>query len=235
MVREHVQTTPSGEMTPLRAASWTAMLGVLAAPIFLLLPEIDLLVSDWWYREGSGFLLQNVEAFAGFSPLVRRTGALIAILLLALIGWRSLPMAPSWLPRRRTLVYLFAVLALGPGLLVNAVFKEHWDRPRPRDVVQFGGTEQFSPALVVGEGCESNCSFVSGDASLGFALAALGFAFARWRRRLLALGIVAGASLGLVRIGLGAHFLSDIYYAGIFVLLVAALLHRVMFPEEAGG
>ena len=40
-------------------------------------------------------------------------------------------------------LFLVILLALGPGLLVNAVFKEYWGRPRPREVVQFGGKKEF--------------------------------------------------------------------------------------------
>ena len=53
------------------------------------------------------------------------------------------------LPRRRMLLsgravlFLMATLALGPGLLVNVILKDHWGRPRPIDVTQFGGEQHF--------------------------------------------------------------------------------------------
>ena len=53
------------------------------------------------------------------------------------------------LPRRkllisgRAIVFLVATLALGPGLLVNVGLKDHWGRPRPIDVTQFGGDQHF--------------------------------------------------------------------------------------------
>ena len=46
--------------------------------------------------------------------------------------------------------FLVILLVVGPGLLVNAVFKDHWGRPRPREIVQFGGQKQFSPTLAEG-------------------------------------------------------------------------------------
>ena len=33
---------------------------------------------------------------------------------------------------RRNCLFLIFSVVIGPGLLVNAIFKDHWDRPRPR-------------------------------------------------------------------------------------------------------
>ena len=72
---------------------------------------------------------------------------------------------------------------LGPGLVVNGILKEHWGRARPRDVTQFGGDRRFTPALVIADQCERNCSFSAGHPSAGFALAALAYASISRRRR----------------------------------------------------
>jgi hypothetical protein len=37
-------------------------------------------------------------------------------------------------------LFILLSVILGPGLLVNLVFKDHWGRPRPRQVVALGGT-----------------------------------------------------------------------------------------------
>jgi lipid A 4'-phosphatase len=66
--------------------------------------------------------------------------------------------------------------------------------------------------------CERNCSFVSGHASTGFALMALGvYGKRRQRRRWLAIGWAAGLSLGLIRIAQGGHFLGDVLFAGLLM------------------
>jgi lipid A 4'-phosphatase len=54
---------------------------------------------------------------------------------------------------------------------------------------------------------------------LGFALALL--AEAGRRRRLFLAAIAAGSFAGLLRIGGGGHFLSDVVFAGVFMALVA--------------
>jgi len=53
--------------------------------------------------------------------------------------------------RRREFAFVFLLMIVGPGLFVNAVFKEYWGRPRPREIVQFDGGRAYVPPLVMGE------------------------------------------------------------------------------------
>ena len=48
-------------------------------------------------------------------------------------------------------------------------------------------------------------------------------------RMLLVVGTLAGLTAGIVRIAQGAHFLSDVVFAGLFMGLMVVALHRVMF------
>jgi len=87
--------------------------------------------------------------------------------------------------------------------------------------------------------CERNCSFISGEASATFAL---GFAIVMLARRrraaLMAAALTAGTLSGLIRMGEGGHFLSDVVFAGVFMALDVALMHwlvfRVLAPRSAG-
>jgi membrane-associated PAP2 superfamily phosphatase len=72
---------------------------------------------------------------------------------------------------------LILSVVIGPGLIINAVFKDHWDRPRPRDVVEFGGMLQCTPAPLRGESGES---FLCGHCSVGFLFAS---GWWLWKRR----------------------------------------------------
>src|SRR4029077_7885421 len=51
----------------------------------------------------------------------------------------------------------------------------------------------------------------------------------QWTAPLVVAGTVAGLAAGIVRIAQGAHFLSDVVFAGLFMGLMAIVLHRVMF------
>ena len=53
-------------------------------------------------------------------------------------------------------------------LVVNLFFKNVWGRARPGEILQLGGKENFSPWYQISDSCSTNCSFVSGDAAVGF-------------------------------------------------------------------
>ena len=210
----------------MKAALIYVALLAAAAALFLLAPGVDLRVSGTFYVPGSGFPL------AGWPPLRllhHEIGWLAAGIAAVVAGaglWLFLFERPLWRFDRKALVFLVAATVIGPGLLANTVLKDHWGRARPAQIEAFGGARHFTPALLPTRECARNCSFVSGDAALGFAL--LGFAFllpagaARRRGEAAALGV--GAAIGLGRIAQGAHFLSDVVFAGFLVYGVTAAL-----------
>ncbi len=117
---------------------------------------------------------------------------------------------------------------LGPGLVVNAVLKEHWDRPRPHQTVELGGTRDYLPPLMMGDSGNGK-SFPSGHASAGFML---GVFFLIWLRRRPALAYVAllgaiglGVLLGIARMSAGDHFLSDVIWSAVIVHSLAIILY----------
>jgi len=124
--------------------------------------------------------------------------------------------------------FMIAVLFVGPGVVANLILKDNVGRARPRDVIEFGGTKAFTPPLVLSQECPRNCSFVSGEASSMFAaFFALALLLPQYRLGFLLTGIAAGALAGAVRIVQGAHFLSDVLFAGLFMALTVSLLHIV--------
>jgi lipid A 4'-phosphatase len=44
-------------------------------------------------------------------------------------------------------------------------------------------------------------------------------------------GTLCGFAAGLVRISQGAHFLSDVIFAGVFMALTAVVVYRAMFAR----
>jgi lipid A 4'-phosphatase len=137
--------------------------------------------------------------------------------------------------RRKMILYgLFVILttSIGAGLLVNEVFKEHWGRPRPDSIEEFGGTNQYTPPLAKGPPGGGH-SFASGHAAIGFSFLAFWFIWRGRRRRLaipaLAVAIALGSLLGLARIIQGRHFLSDVLWAFYIAYFVCAALNLFVF------
>jgi membrane-associated PAP2 superfamily phosphatase len=137
---------------------------------------------------------------------------------------------------RRSGIFLLVLLILGPGLLVNTVLKEHWGRPRPREIVEFGGKKQFLQPWQKGEDGNGR-SFPSGHSSAAFYMAAPYLIYRRKDRRRayawLAGGLLFGIVMSIARITQGAHFLSDALWSFGMVALVALLLAGLLDLDGA--
>ncbi len=201
----------------------------VAALLFTALPQADLLASRLFYARDGGFLGSRLEGLRGL-----RMGFLWlywAFAIFSLCGLLATALGkPGWLRLApRQWLYVLICLAVGPGLVANVALKDHWGRARPREVAEFGGHRTFTPALMPTNQCARNCSFVSGEASSAYIpFYAVALALPQQRALLLAAGTVAGLSIGLVRMAQGAHFLSDILFAGVFMALTAGLVHHLM-------
>lgn len=190
-------------------------------------PEIDLFFAGLFYDPESGFpaardpdvqLLRRSFIWIGY---VAFAGLLLSVAARHLWGRYLFGLT------RRSICFLVVFSILGPGLIVNNVFKDHWDRARPRAVVEFGGEKTFTRPLVIADQCARNCSFVSGEASYGFGYVAFAFLVApRFRRRVFWAAVGFGSAVGAVRMMMGAHFLSDVFFAGVFVIALAWYAHR---------
>ena len=137
---------------------------------------------------------------------------------------------------RRAGAFLVLLLILGPGLLVNTVFKEHWGRPRPREIVEFGGKKQFLHPWQKGEDGQGR-SFPSGHSSAAFYMAAPYLIYRRTDRRRayawLAGGLLFGIFMSIARVTQGAHFVSDNLWAFGIVALCALLLAALLNLDGA--
>lgn len=208
-----------------------ALITVAGAALFLLWPSLDLAVARTMLRPDGRFLLTGdvpVSGVVRYAMTVFAAGIAVA----AVVTWLRGASRRDWL---RRLLYIVAVFAVGPGLVANGIFKDNWGRARPREIVEFGGGAAFTPAFVVSDACSRNCSFVSGDAAAGFAFLGPALLLPARRRKLgLAAATLAGAGLGVLRMMAGAHFLSDVIFAGLFDLLAAQLLYRPFLSAMPG-
>ncbi|MBF0517550.1 MAG: phosphatase PAP2 family protein [Nitrospirae bacterium] len=125
-------------------------------------------------------------------------------------------------------IFLILSLVIGPGLLVNLTLKNYWGRPRPVEIKTFGGTWDFQPVLQKGEGGRGK-SFPSGHASVGYYFFVFYFIFRRKKKTLaflsLALAFVYGTLLGVSRMAMGGHFLSDVLWSGYIVFFSSLALY----------
>lgn len=211
------------------------ILGLVAAPLFLFVP-LDRWIASLFYLGQGEFWLTDSLLGDLFHDVLRPAFYWVLIGGVILLGYLGFLKRETTMPTVRRLIYVTAVFGLGVGLLTNAVLKDNWHRPRPMQTTEFGGEHRYQPPLVPTRGCARNCSFVSGDASAAFALVALPLAFAtgRRRRRLVKAAVWFGVAIGLMRMLNGSHFASDVFYAGVLNVAVAAALYTPIIGWRAG-
>ncbi|BCD67894.1 phosphatase PAP2 family protein [Nitratiruptor sp. YY09-18] len=205
------------------------LLAVALCLLFYLFPSIDLKVSSYFYH--NGFYLHDWW-FAKFIYKATQIVLILFVLTLILLFFYSF-ITKKEIVSKKVIAYLLLVLALGPGLIVSVVFKEHFGRARPSQIVQFGGTKKFTPALQITNQCQHNCSFSSGHAAAAFYFLALVPLLRGKKRYIVALlALLWGGIVGYVRIIQGGHFLSDVVCSSVVVYLVAIILYRLMFERN---
>lgn len=211
-----------------------SLLLVLSTVIFLVLPGLDLAFSRQFFQGDMGFVEarrpvpQALREFSGYVTVAVIAACLAGLLAPAIAGWRRFGLKPS------DALYVLTVYVVGPGLVVNGLFKNLFGRARPREIVEFGGGDQFTSIWTIMGDCTSNCSFVSGEGSSAAALLTLALITPRDYRMAALAGLGSYAFvISLNRIAFGGHFLSDVVIAWILVLIFATAI-RPLFTGERG-
>ncbi|NDF12329.1 MAG: phosphatase PAP2 family protein [Proteobacteria bacterium] len=213
-------------------------IGALLSIPFGLHPRSDIHYSLRVFSPDVGFIYANHPVVLFIYKAVPVIAALVIIscfvMLAAYALKRFVPSIPPILVPKTYLAPLFVLLALilGPGAAVHYVAKEFFERPRPREIIEFGGNKKYVAAFH--RGTQEGKSFVSGHASVGFFLAALALVVRR-RSHAIALytgGILLGLIIGAGRIMQGGHFVSDVLFAGILILIINHALHWLLFQKQ---
>ena len=209
-----------------RLFGWSSVAVLLSILFFAAFPNFDLWLTGNFYDPALGFMHAD-HALVQFS--YKLFANLHWPIILGLIAfWASVRYLFNQQKSKLQIVsiYLLLALFLGPGLLVNTFFKSEWGRARPIQISDFGGDKPYTAPFTPANNCQTNCSFVSGHAALGFYFISLAWVFNR--KRFLALGLAIGALVGFGRILQGGHFFSDVVFAFWSVFITCALLGWLM-------
>lgn len=193
-------------------------LAALALGITLLFwsGSVDIAVARWFYLPEGADHWPLARKFP-WTLLYRAATWLTAGLIVAGLAALALSVARAYRHWRRAALLVLLAVAIGPGLLGNAIFKDHWQHPRPRELIELGGSSHYVPSPLIGS--EGGASFPCGHCTVGFLY---GCGWWIWRRRRpalaatsLAVGLSVGMLLGVGRLAAGAHFLSDIIWSAL--------------------
>ena len=210
-------------------------IAVVVGGVFAVYPQLDLDIAALFYNP-------TTHAFvAWYSDWVEYARDAATWLITLLVAPAFLAVAGKLvMPQRRMLIagraalFLIVTLALGPGMLTNGLLKEHSARMRPEDVVQLGGKERFTPWWDPRGPCPENCSFVAGEASGAFwTMAPAALAPPQWRALAYAGALAFGVAMGVLRMAAGAHFFTDVVFAGVLIFLVIWTFHGLIYRWRA--
>ncbi len=220
--------------------------------ILVIYPQLDLIFSNFFYNNVEGFKYQDnflVLFFFELIPIAAKLFILATILHLAylLIKLRNFKLVIVSLT-----FYLTLAAILGPGLIVNYFLKENFGRARPAQITYFNGAKEFTRAFYIANQCASNCSFSSGHAAMAYYFTSFsyllvlakinkpsqqladGIAEAGKQSKttnknnfiaVYLIGLAFGFLVGLSRIMMGGHFLSDVIASGFITLTINHLLY----------
>lgn len=201
----------------------TALLGLSA---LMLVTDFDRTWASCLWSAQEGWRLKDT----GLAQVLYHYGNLpaLAIGIGGMVLWPVLLWKKRPTKQRTLALFLGLSLVLGPGVVVNAVFKDHYGRPRPNQTVEFGGTLPFHRLFEPGVGGTGK-SFPSGHASMGFYWLGLFIFFWQNRQKTAwafgALGLVHGGLMGWGRTVQGGHWASDVLWSAGCVYLTCWTLH----------
>ena len=200
----------------------------LLSILFIRFPQIDIYISSLFYNN-SFYLKDSLyeNFFFKSVPIIVTT---LALGSLSVFTYNYFSKKNILGLNKRVILYIILVLALAPGLIVNTTLKENWGRARPVDIVQFGGTKEFTPAFILSD--QRGNSFSSGHGAAAFSL--LGFALlARSRKKVwIALALTYGVAVSFARIIGGGHFFSDNVTSFFIVYITTYALYGYFFKDK---
>lgn len=214
---------------------WQGLWPVLV--IALLTPwsaELDQRVTSFFYIDGQ-FTSHPIWSFLYHYGILPAWGVAILSLVIYVCSYLFSPLK-RW---RLATLFLLASLAIGPGLIVHAILKDHWGRPRPRQVIEYGGHQEFRAYYEPNffHQPEPSKSFPCGHCSMGFYFFTLALLGRHYRYRSLyylgmGLALGLGTALSFIRIAQGGHFLFDTLLSALIMWLTTLTLYYFFFKSK---
>ncbi|MFZ5761046.1 MAG: phosphatase PAP2 family protein [Thermodesulfobacteriota bacterium] len=192
--------------------------------------DLDRTISGLFYRPGEGWFLSRQPLW----QWLHRQGTIPGILLTlgCLLLWLASHYFSHLSQWRKPCLVVVLTAVLAAGLLVNAVLKQYWGRPRPSQTIEYGGQWEYRPIFPPGTPGKG-ASFPCGHCTMGFLFLATAAFYPRSKSLAVAgvaTGVVLGALLSAARIVQGAHFTSDTLWSfGLIIATASGLM--VWLPQ----
>ncbi len=228
-------STTHSNSTSLPVYAWALPILALAA-IAYFTPMLDIAISSHFFDREQGYFPS-----APIYELIRQWGVIPAMIVavVASLFFALTYVIKRWSRWRPYALLLILPMALGAGVITHGIFKDHWGRPRPRQVENFGGENPYRPFYKPDWSWEIRQlkSFPCGHCTMGFYFFAVALLFRRlgykWLYVIsLLFALALGTALGIARIAQGGHFFSDVLAAALVMWLTAAACDWLIFIRE---
>jgi lipid A 4'-phosphatase len=195
-------------------------------------PTVDLYISGLFYTPGQGFY-DNL-----FFHYLFKYGELFGLATggLASLAFLLTSLKPKWKKYRRGFLAMILTLALGAGLITNMGLKQYWGRPRPKQVIEFGGKHLYRPFWRPDFNTrhDPQKSFPSGHVAMGFYFLSCCLMGRRYKSNALFwsalfLTLFLGGGLMVGRVAQGGHFVSDVIASLLIMWYVARTVDKCLF------
>lgn len=201
---------------------------ILFTVLFFIFPQIDIKTSSLFFHNG-GFI------FHPWFNVARRIFVWIVYSLMLIL---TINIIWSLICKNRRILnasaFVLLFFAIGPGLMVNVILKNHFGRPRPTYITQFNGKENYQKPWLISRQCDTNCAFPAGEPSTAFALFSFLIFFRKSKHRCL-LGFFLTINwifFSYIRIAQGGHFLSDVLIGAALLGMLQESLSKIMLRDE---
>ena len=187
--------------------------------------NIDIIISSLFYSKNVGFIYKDnffVKNLYYSIPILTK---ILVVTCLCSVAYLYLKTKNLKIILSSGFFFLLITASLGSGLIVNFILKENMGRARPREIIEFGGNKIYTGAGIISDQCQSNCSFPSGHAAMGFYFTAIAYIFRRKFTKIFLCSMLFGMLVGLSRIIMGGHFTSDVIISGFIVLIINHLIY----------
>lgn len=211
-------------------------------PVSLLLliapftPQIDIRISNFFYNTYTHQFSEN-SFFTFFYRYGLIPGQILGIA--ALVALLFSYIKPNFQYLRRPALLIGLPIAISAGLITHAILKDHWKRPRPKQVEQYGGTEPFKPFYKPNFFAKGSFkSFPSGHSAMGFCFFSLIFLGMRHRNFFvfifgLVTALFLGGCLSLARVAQGGHFFSDTIFSAFLMWTTVATCDWFLYSHNS--
>lgn len=230
---------PTSALPASRPYNFSLGFGLPAATMLLLLlaepTVVDFAIAHWAYDPGSGFIGRH-SRFLEDILHDRAKQAVIAIGVLAILGFVLSLLVKPWRQWRRPLGYL--VLAMGLSSALVTPLKALTGVHCPWSLSEFGGKETYTPLLSTrAPTAKPGRCWPGGHASAGFSLFALFFVLRdrcpRLAKTALCLALTLGIIFSVGRMLQGAHFLSHNLWTALFDWMISLGCYRLLLYRPA--